>query len=71
MGSGDGDFILTAIELIGVLHGIHEGSIRKYFDLVMGVVVPVFSKVITIHPDEIPKTLPVKVDLPQSTLLQR
>jgi hypothetical protein len=71
MSSGEGDFILTAIELIGVLHGISEDSIRKFFGLVMGIVVPVFSKVIAIHPDDIAKALPVKVDLPQSTLLQR
>lgn len=71
MNSGEGDFILTAIELIGVLRGIPEESIRKFFELVMGIVVPVFGKVISIHAEDIPKTLPVKVNLPQGTLLQR
>lgn len=70
MSSGEGDLILTAIELVGVLRGVSEESIRKYFELVMGVVVPVFGKVIYVNPDDAPKTLPVKVSLPQNTLLQ-
>jgi hypothetical protein len=71
MSSGEGDFILTAIELIGILRGIPAEAIRKFLDLVMGVVVPVFGKVVSIPPGDISKTVPVKVSLPQNTLLQR
>ncbi len=69
--SGDTDMVLTAIDVVGTLR-VSKEYLLKVRNLVLGVIMPVFGKVMSLQIDSNCITnIPVPVDVPSFLLLQR